>query len=96
MLVAGVQPDYNKLPYFLYRLGTKINYEDEQDCLKGILRQIALFYLPEPSEEESKRNEFEQQLENILFPEIKTILAPKNMLRDVIQIADLPGLYKSV
>lgn len=95
MLVAGVQPDYNKLPYFLYRLGTKINYEDEQDCLKGILRQISLFYLPEPSEEESKRNEFEQQLENILFPEIKKqFLAPKNMLRDVIQIADLPGLYK--
>ncbi|RCK59052.1 DNA mismatch repair protein MLH1 [Candida viswanathii] len=95
MLMVGIQPDFNKLPYFLYRLGTKINYEDEQDCLRGILRQIALFYLPEPTDNETKRSEFEQQLENVIFPEIKKqFLAPKNLLRDVIQIADLPGLYK--
>lgn len=95
MLLVGVEPDFNKLPYLIYRLGAKINYGDEKDCLKGILRQIALFYLPEPTNDETKNNAFENQLESILFPEIKRqFLAPKNLLRDVIQIADLPGLYK--
>ncbi|KAL6452032.1 MLH1 DNA mismatch repair protein MLH1 [Candida maltosa Xu316] len=95
MLIIGIQPDFTKLPYFLYRLGTKINYEDEKECLKGILRQLALFYLPESTQDETKNRDFELKLENILFPEIKKqFLAPKNLLRDVIQIADLPGLYK--
>lgn len=59
------------------------------------MRQIALFYLPEPTNDEIKNNTFEKQLESILFPEIKRqFLAPKNLLRDVIQIADLPGLYR--
>ncbi|KGR08025.1 DNA mismatch repair protein MutL [Candida albicans P57072] len=95
MLLVGVEPDFNKLPYLIYRLGTKINYGDEKDCLRGVLRQIALFYLPEPTNDEIKNNTFEKQLESILFPEIKRqFLAPKNLLRDVIQIADLPGLYR--
>ncbi|KAG7665155.1 mlh1 [[Candida] subhashii] len=95
MILPGIEPDFNKLPYFLYRLGTRINYENEKECLKGILRQIALLYLPEPSDDESKRCALELQLENILFPEIKKqLLAPRNLLRDVVQIADLPGLYK--
>ncbi|KAI5955303.1 mlh1 [Candida jiufengensis] len=106
MILPKIKPDFKKLPFFIYRLGTKINYENEKSCLHGILRQIALLYLPEPFNEteegeetkeeiEAKRNELENQLENILFPEIKKqFLATKNLQRDIIQIADLPGLYK--
>ncbi|EGW30722.1 uncharacterized protein SPAPADRAFT_56707 [Spathaspora passalidarum NRRL Y-27907] len=95
MIMQGIQPDYNKLPYFLYRLGTKVNYEDEKSCLQMILRQIALLHLPEPTSEENERKKLEIQFESILFPEIKRqFLSPKSLLQGVIQIADLPGLYK--
>ncbi|KAI5970067.1 mlh1 [Candida margitis] len=111
MIMQNIQPDFRKLSYFLYRLGTKINYENEKQCLHGILRQIALLYIPEPFEDEedgddgfeiegvaevvAKRESLEHDLENVLFPEIKKqFLATKNLARDVIQIADLPGLYK--
>ncbi|RLV91997.1 DNA mismatch repair protein MLH1 [Spathaspora sp. JA1] len=95
MIIQGVQPDYNKLPYFLYRLGTKIDYEIEKTCLQLITRQIAMLYLPEPNDDENYRQNLEVQLETVLFPEIKRLfLPPRGLLRDVIQIADLPGLYK--
>lgn len=106
MIMQNIQPDFRKLPYFLYRLGTKINYENEKQCLHGILRQIALLYVPEPFEEDenadggggvvkNQREHLQHELENVLFPEIKKqFLATKNLVRDVIQIADLPGLYK--
>ncbi|CAK9684510.1 DNA mismatch repair protein MutL family protein [Candida parapsilosis] len=112
MIMPNIQPDFRKLAYFIYRLGTRINYDNEKQCLHGILRQIALLYVPEPlddgcdQEEQqegggidddvgSKRESLEHELENVLFPEIKKqFLATKNLARDVIQIADLPGLYK--
>ncbi|KAI5965564.1 mlh1 [Candida pseudojiufengensis] len=103
MILKNLKPDFKKLPFFIYRLGTKINYKNEKQCLNGILRQIALFYLPEPFNEddmlphefETKRSELENQLENLLFPELKKqFLATKILQRDLIQIADLPGLYK--
>lgn len=101
MIMKKIQPDFKKLPFFIYRLGTKINYDNEKECLQGILRQIALLYLPEPfSDEENneareKRDVLEQELENILFPELKKqFLATRNLTRDVVQIADLPGLYR--
>ena len=101
MIMKKIQPDFKKLPFFIYRLGTKINYDNEKECLQGILRQIALLYLPEPFSDEDnneareKRDVLEQELENILFPELKKqFLATRNLTRDVVQIADLPGLYR--
>lgn len=63
----------------MYRLGTKINYENEKQCLHGILRQIALLYVPEPFEEDenadggggvvkNQREHLQHELENVLFP----------------------------
>lgn len=43
----------------------------------------------------NKRDQLNNQLEHLVFPMIKRrFLATKNLLRDVVQIADLPGLYK--
>lgn len=42
-----------------------------------------------------KRDQLNNQLEHLVFPMIKRrFLATKNLLRDVVQIADLPGLYR--
>ena len=31
-----------QVPFFIYRLGKEVDWEDEQECLDGILREIAL------------------------------------------------------
>lgn len=120
MLLKNVKPYLSKLPYFIYRLGSRIDYENERECLKGILREISLLYVPESisneftqvdttgtSDEQEhteeyekqknivKRNELDHVLEHALFPALKQrFLATENMLGAVVQIADLPGLYK--
>lgn len=43
----------------------------------------------------TRSEEMSSALENVLFPCIKRrFLAPHNLLKDVIEIANLPGLYK--
>lgn len=100
LLVKGYIPSWNKLSLFLFRVITKINWNDEKSCLGGILRQLALFYVPESiSGDADDANERKEKiadcLENLLMPIVKRkFLATDNLVRDVIEIASLPGLYK--
>ncbi len=100
MLVQGYIPSFNKLSLFLFKIGAKVNWEDEQYCLGGILRQLALFYIPEPLDNEDQnekegREKISYTLENIIFPLVKKrFIATENLVRDVVEIANLPGLYK--
>lgn len=106
MILKTIEPQISKLPYFIYRLGTNINYENEMECLEGILREIALLYIPEaiPVDEVDveqrelntvKRNELNHELENHIFPLLRQkFIATGKTVEDVMEIADLPGLYK--
>lgn len=100
MLMQNYIPSFNKLSLFLFKIGTKVNWENEQDCLGGVLRQLALFYIPEPLDnddpnEKEDREKTSYTLENIIFPSIKKrFIATENLVRDVVEIANLPGLYK--
>lgn len=104
LLVKGYIPSWNKLSLFLFRVISKIDWNDEKACLGGILRQIALFYVPESisDDDSDDRNDLEQRkrkvaddFENLLLPIVKRkFLATDNLVRDVIEIASLPGLYK--
>ncbi|CAI4048770.1 hypothetical protein N7582_004469 [Saccharomyces uvarum] len=111
LLLKGYIPSMEKLPFFIYRLGKEVNWDDEQECLDGILREIALLYIPDIvpkvdasdislSEDErarfvDKKEHLSSLLEHILFPCIKRrFLAPRHILKDVVEIANLPGLYK--
>ncbi|EDO17832.1 hypothetical protein Kpol_1043p22 [Vanderwaltozyma polyspora DSM 70294] len=110
LLLKDYHPPMSKLSFFLFRLGTKVNWESEEECLSSILKQIALFYIPEIIEKMdttdemsedlkieyiNKKNYINSSLENIIFPCVKRrLLAPSSLLKDVIEIANLPGLYK--
>lgn len=120
LLLRNVKPYLSKLPFFIYRLGSRINYEDEKECLSGILKEISLLYVPESISNEIsledttsisdkreqtqeyekqvnvvKRNELDHVLEHTLFPALKQkFIATDKILGSVVQIADLPGLYK--
>lgn len=99
LLIPNVAPSASKLPHFVYRLGTKVDYSDEKQCLHEILHQIALLYIPdrltENVEDELSRDHINYILESFVFPSVrKHFLAPKLLLLEVVQIADLPGLYR--
>lgn len=124
MLVKGYTPGFEKLPFFFHELATRVEWDDEQACLKGILMAIAKLYTPEPipmqdeedeedEEEDYKENEdlekeeeeldengdrkkqIEECMDKILFPGIKQrFVAPKWMTDHIVEIANLPGLYK--
>ncbi|CAB4254500.1 similar to Saccharomyces cerevisiae YMR167W MLH1 Protein required for mismatch repair in mitosis and meiosis as well as crossing over during meiosis [Maudiozyma barnettii] len=111
LLLKGYNPSLDKLPLFIRRLGTKVNWENEIDCLNAILKEIALLYVP-PIIKTIDQNDgnlcdeqkiafvnkselLETTLENIVFPTIKRrFLATNNLVKDVVEIANLPGLYK--
>lgn len=100
LLLKGYIPSWNKLSLFLFRVITKVNWNDEKECLGGILRQFALFYVPEiiyDDVENAKERKMKigACLENLIMPMIKKkFLATDNLARDVIEIASLPRLYK--
>ncbi|CAN3359080.1 DNA mismatch repair protein Mlh1p [Diutina catenulata] len=92
MLLEQVAPSPAKLPRFFYRLGL-VDYSDEKTCLRQIMRQVALMYLPAPSHEVDP--ELNALMENVLFPALRSrLLAPKSLSGDIIEVADLPGLYR--
>ncbi|KAL2853218.1 hypothetical protein BJY01DRAFT_244194 [Aspergillus pseudoustus] len=47
LLLKGYLPSLGKLPRFLLRLGPYVNWEDEQECFRTFLRELAAFYTPE-------------------------------------------------
>ncbi|KAJ4342641.1 DNA mismatch repair protein Mlh1 [Didymella glomerata] len=47
ILIKGYTPSLSKLPKFLLRLGPHVNWEDEKECFRTLLRELASFYTPE-------------------------------------------------
>lgn len=114
LIHQDIVPSTFKLPHFIYRLGTKVDYENEKMCLQEILQQIALLYVPdaipiadpadgggsdardtEAAENSTRRQLVDRVLEYVVFPLMKErFLVPNNLSSSIIQIADLPGLYR--
>lgn len=108
IIMKGLAPSRKKLSYFIYRLGCKVDYNDEKECLRGIARQIALLYVPDRicganndgNDEETQlaiqqRDDLNYVLEHTVFPALKKkFVALESLASEVIQIADLPGLYR--
>jgi len=107
LLLRDYTPNLDKLPLFLMRLGPQVNWTSEKECFETFLRELAFFYVPEPlipsSSSSSSQNpssdelaSFKWQIQHALFPAAARYLAaPKSLLdRDVVQVANLPDLYR--
>ncbi|KAJ3969111.1 histidine kinase-like ATPase [Lentinula raphanica] len=110
LLLRDYTPNLDKLPLFLMRLGPQVNWMSETECFESFLRELAYFYIPGPTiiepipnisgddiEEDEAGSKAERwQIQHILFPTMRRYLAaPKSLLdRDVVQVANLPDLYK--
>ncbi|KAI0646384.1 DNA mismatch repair protein MutL [Trametes meyenii] len=116
LLLRDYTPNLDKLPLFLMRLGPQVEWTDEQACFDSFLRELALFYVPEPlisdhdpgdgktgdKEDGDEAGEKQRekatlwQVQHVLFPAMARYLVPPKTLldRDVVQVADLPDLYR--
>lgn len=106
LLLKGYMPSLAKLPNFLLRLGPHVDWTDEKGCFQSFLRELASFYAPEalpaPLVEEveddevvERRRHLNRAIENVLFPAFKArLVATKSLLRGVIEVANLKGLYR--
>ncbi|KDR72527.1 hypothetical protein GALMADRAFT_252658 [Galerina marginata CBS 339.88] len=102
LLLRDYVPNLDNLPGFLMRLGPQIDWTSEAECFETFLRELAYFYtptppFPEPGVDEKDQYKAERwQIQHILFPAMRRhLVAPKSLLdRDVVQIANLPDLYK--
>ncbi|KAM5533891.1 hypothetical protein V8D89_012431 [Ganoderma adspersum] len=104
MLLRDYTPNLDKLPLFLMRLGPQVDWTAEQECFEGFLRELAFFYVPEPllpdANTDAEALEGEKamlwQIQHVFFPTMSRYLVPPKTLldRDVVQVADLPDLYR--
>ncbi|KAG4305613.1 hypothetical protein PORY_001169 [Pneumocystis oryctolagi] len=105
LLLKGYSPNIGKLPLFIYRLLTKVEWNKEKECFCTFLRELALFYLPEPlfreqndiENYEKEKKKMTRILEFVLFPAFKKRLIGTVELvqkKKVVQIATLSKLYK--
>ncbi|KAF8532221.1 hypothetical protein BDD12DRAFT_919487 [Trichophaea hybrida] len=103
LLLKGYMPCLGKLPSFLLRLGPNVDWNSELECFKTLLRELALFYVPEslqqPEDENSQAvvDRLQQRkvtLENTLFPAFRKRLVPTNvLLASITEITNLNGIY---
>ncbi|KIO17064.1 hypothetical protein M407DRAFT_33278 [Tulasnella calospora MUT 4182] len=105
-LLKEYTPNLDRLPQFLMRLGPEVNWTDEKGCFETLLREVAYFHRPgpiesfldveSPDDKEGDDKVAKWQVEHLLFPSMRKYLSPpKRFLeKDVVQVADLPDLYR--
>jgi len=82
-----------------------VDWFTEKPCFETFLKELALFYTPEPvqpreegkEENDTRREYLLRAIEMVLFPALKTrFIAAKELVNEkrVVEIADLPGLYR--
>ncbi|CAN6674994.1 DNA mismatch repair protein Mlh1p [Trichomonascus vanleenenianus] len=94
----AMEHQVHKLPMLFYRIANNADWDDEDQCLDSIARELAEFYTPDSIDEETDKAEADQlrnDLEVVLFPAMKTrLIVPRSLNSFTVEIANLPGLYK--
>ncbi|ORZ03903.1 histidine kinase-like ATPase [Syncephalastrum racemosum] len=110
MLLKDYVPAMDKIPLFLLRLGTEVDWETEQDCFDGIAKELAVLFCADPplrstseddAEYEREHERYLWQVEHLIFPSLKThFVAPRSLAGPsgskgyITRVASLPDLYK--
>ncbi|KAK4520142.1 uncharacterized protein ATC70_008273 [Mucor velutinosus] len=91
MIIKDYVPSMNKLPLFLLRLGTEVNWESEKDCFHTLAKELAIFYSAEPPLNQDDL----WKVQHYIFPSFKThFSAPTTLKKHITQLANLTDLYK--
>lgn len=91
MIIRDYVPCLDKLPLFLLRLGTEVNWESEKDCFSTFAKELAIFYSAEPP----LNSDDLWKVQHFIFPCFKThFSAPTALKKQITQLANLTDLYK--
>ncbi|CAO3612028.1 unnamed protein product [Mucor hiemalis] len=95
LILRGYIPCLDKLPLFLLRLGTEVDWTEEQNCFDTFSRELAIFYSLDAPINQSDHDDYIEKVEHIIFPSFKThFSAPTKLKPYVTQLANLNDLYK--
>jgi DNA mismatch repair protein MLH1 len=103
LLIDNYVPDIDALATFILRLGTEVEWKDEQECFETLSRELAEFYAlhPLPAEEVAQRTKEletrEWTAEHVILPALRSVMVPPRAFANdgtVIQVAALEKLYK--
>ncbi|KAG0056370.1 DNA mismatch repair protein [Gryganskiella cystojenkinii] len=61
MMIKGYVPNLEKLPDFLWRLGSEVDWTAEKSCFQTIARELAVFYSTQPDRVEQDEDEDEDE-----------------------------------
>lgn len=98
IIINGYQPTYSTMPLFLYQLITKVNWEEEEECLAGIIDILSSLFSVVP--EDSANKEIEKRLQHeiltVIYPEIKkSEYKPSTKLSQFYQRITLPSVLST-
>jgi len=106
LLLQDFVPFFGKLPMFLMRLATEVNWDEEEDCLDGICQEIARFccvstdtrsqydviqHIKEAGTENGE-NRWKRVFENIMYPAFKKKLSPSKICAEDYTFAQIANL----
>uniref|UniRef100_A0A3Q2PWD3 DNA mismatch repair protein MLH1 n=1 Tax=Fundulus heteroclitus TaxID=8078 RepID=A0A3Q2PWD3_FUNHE len=103
LLLDKYTPIMEGLPMFVLRLATEVNWDNEKECFRDFSRECSAFYSvrkryvlePEPGDEPA--SSWRWKVEHVLFRAFRSLFSPPKAFSEdgaVLQIADLPDLYK--
>lgn len=100
IFLAGIAekylPEMTALPLYVLRLASEVDWEQEKECFKTFCRETAMFY-SQMKESGVTKQDWKWTTEHVIYPAVKESFLPsKKFLENaaVLQIADLPSLYK--
>ena len=100
LLIPGYSPSFSSLPIFIQRIISEINWENEYECITGIINELSMLYAVSQEDilNEDITNRLQNELKNIIFPEMKTSLfiPSKELLLNkmVIKVRTVSEMYK--
>lgn len=96
-----------RLPTFMLRLGSEVDWERERECFEGIAKELALLHVPFFEGESDEGQEPEQKdpgadsekltrvMTQAWLPSMRCYQPSKDLIANkaVVQVASLPSLY---
>jgi DNA mismatch repair protein MLH1 len=92
---AGALLQPLRVPAFVVRLVTQIDYTSEEECLLGILRELATLHVPLPGASSFERQAIKQTWLQVWQPAMRHYRAGRELLKanTIRSLASLPSLY---
>jgi len=88
-LIDGYVPNMGRLPAFLLRLGTEVEWEDEEACFQGVAKELALLFRIDGDDEEKVHNDVWK-----IFPYLTTDRFQPPSSCEVLELTRLEKLYR--